>query len=138
MLSSGAFNGPQIEKLTQNNAFTNLLSAVEKRAWTAITDVMANFLGTKRANNYKHIVAEMLSAFREMKVNMSLKLHFLHNHIDFFPSNFDDVSNECAEQFLQDIVNIEKHFKDDDVRYMLGEYCSSICRETTDNLRKKK
>jgi len=54
---------------------------MEKRAWN---DLLENFLGNKKADNYKKIVAEMILTFHAMKVNMSLKIHFLHNHFDFF------------------------------------------------------
>lgn len=59
----------------------------ELAAWEATLDVIQNFLGNKRADNYEEIVATMISAYREMGVNMSLKIHFLANHLDFFPEN---------------------------------------------------
>ena len=34
---------------------------------------------------------------------MSLKLHFLHSHLYFFPENLGDVSDEHGERFHQDI-----------------------------------
>jgi len=34
---------------------------------------------------------------------MSLKIHFLHSHLDFFPSNLGDFSDEHGERFHQDI-----------------------------------
>ena len=30
---------------------------------------------------------------------MSLKIHFLHSHLDFFPENLGDESDEHAERF---------------------------------------
>ena len=32
---------------------------------------------------------------------MSLKIHFLHSHLDFFPENLGDVSDEHGERFHQ-------------------------------------
>lgn len=84
---SGVFNGPQINQLIKNHEFIELLSVVEKRAWIATINVIQNFLGNKKADNYVEIVREMISAYRDMKVNMSLKIHFLANHLDFFPDN---------------------------------------------------
>ena len=39
---------------------------------------------------------------------MSLKMHFLHSHLDFFPSNLGEVSDEQGERFHQDISIKEK------------------------------
>ena len=38
---------------------------------------------------------------------MSIKLHFLHFHIDFFPENLGAVSEEQGERFHQDIKFIQ-------------------------------
>jgi hypothetical protein len=37
----------------------------------------------------------------EMACCMSLKVHFLHSHLDFFPENVSEVGNEQDECFLQ-------------------------------------
>jgi hypothetical protein len=39
---------------------------------------------------------------------MSVKIQFLHTHLDFFPENCGAVSNEHSELFHQDIEAIEK------------------------------
>ena len=41
---------------------------------------------------------------------MSLKIHFLHSHWDFFPPNLGAVSDEQGERFHQDIATIEKRY----------------------------
>lgn len=110
--------------------FRSLLNPVEKRAWDGFIDVVKIFLGNKKADNYKDIVKEMVSAYGEMKVNMSLKIHFLHNHLDFFPSNLGDLSDEHGERFHKDIVTIENRFKGKDMTHMLAEYCWNLCRDT--------
>lgn len=83
----GVFNGPQINQLIKNDTFIELLNEKEQRAWRATVDVIRNFLGNTRADNYVEIVREMISAYREMEVNMSLKIHFLADHLDYFPDN---------------------------------------------------
>ncbi|UYV68272.1 KDM2A [Cordylochernes scorpioides] len=40
--------------------------------------------------------------------NMSLKIHFLHSHLDFFPDNLSAVSDEHGERFHQAISSMEK------------------------------
>ena len=42
---------------------------------------------------------------------MSLKIHFLHSHLDFFPGTLGLVSDERGEGFQQDIVTIEKRYQ---------------------------
>ena len=38
---------------------------------------------------------------------MSLKLHFMHLHIAFFPESLGAVSDEHGEKFYQDIAFVE-------------------------------
>jgi hypothetical protein len=58
-----------------------------------------------------------------MGVNMSLKIHFLHSHLDFFPENLGSTSDEQSERFHHDV----NFFGDES---MLGDYCWSVIRET--------
>jgi hypothetical protein len=44
-----------------------------------------NFLGNHKAPNYIHLVEQILEAYRLIVCNMSLKIHFLQSHLDFFP-----------------------------------------------------
>ncbi|EFN87281.1 hypothetical protein EAI_04525, partial [Harpegnathos saltator] len=41
---------------------------------------------------------------------MSLKIHFLHSHLDFFPENLDDTSDEQGERLHQDMAKIERRY----------------------------
>ena len=62
------------------------MNATEKEAWDSFADVVHNFLGNKKNDNYK-IVERMLTAFQGQGCNMSIKVHFLHSHVDYFPEN---------------------------------------------------
>ena len=42
---------------------------------------------------------------------MSLKMHFLHSHLDFFTSNLGEVSDKQGERFHQDISVIEGRYQ---------------------------
>ncbi|KAK7792840.1 hypothetical protein R5R35_004415 [Gryllus longicercus] len=137
-IDAGVFNGPQIRKLTENSAFSGMLTPVERRAWDATKKVIEDFLGNKRADNYQNVVSEMIAAYKEMKVNMSLKIHFLHNHLDYFPKNLGDFSDEHGERFHQDIATIEQRYKGKSSCNMLSEYCWSICRDTTQEQHKRR
>lgn len=51
-----------------------------------------NCLGNIRAENLAELVDNMLKARQLMSARMSLKLHFLHSHLDIFPPNLSDVT----------------------------------------------
>jgi len=61
--------------------------------------VCLNFLGNIKAKNYGELVEDKLNAYQTMGCNMSLKIHFLHSHWDFFPLNLGAMSDEHAESF---------------------------------------
>ncbi|KAF2350797.1 Reverse transcriptase domain [Trinorchestia longiramus] len=50
---------------------------------------------------------------------MSLKVHFLHSHLDFFPENLGGVSDKHGERFHQEIAAIEKRYQQTFRRYPL-------------------
>ncbi|GBP96729.1 hypothetical protein EVAR_73557_1 [Eumeta japonica] len=62
----------------------SLQNEVEGRAWTAFVNVCHNFLGNKKDENYHDIIQELISAYKALKCNMSLKIHFLDSHLHFF------------------------------------------------------
>ena len=68
----------------------------------------------------------MLQNFHEMKVNMSLKIHIMHSHLDFFPENMGAVSDEHCEWFHQDIATIQKRFKGKWSENALVDYCWNL------------
>lgn len=68
--------------------------------------VVQNFLGNHRAENYAELVDNMLKSYQLMSARLSLKRQFLHSLVDFFPLNRDD-SDERGERFNQDTKVIE-------------------------------
>ena len=86
-LKAGIFIGPQIREMMCDSEFKNKLNQLELAAWEAFKLVVQNFLGNHRAENYAELVDNMLKAYRRMGCRMSLKIHFLHSHLDFFPPN---------------------------------------------------
>jgi hypothetical protein len=65
-------------------------------AFKAVCD---GFLGNHRADNYVALIDEMLSAYNSLGCRMSLKIHFLHAHLEVFPDNLGAVSDEQGERF---------------------------------------
>ena len=54
---------------------------------------------------------------------MSLKVHFLETHLNFFYKNLGNVSDEHDKRFHQDVAIIEKRFKEKGSVGMLANYC---------------
>lgn len=65
------------------------LKPTESAAWEVFIQVFQNFLGTLRAEAYADLLDNAL-----MSVRISLKMHFLRSHLNFFPSKLDGVSDE--------------------------------------------
>jgi hypothetical protein len=83
-LQKGAFVGPQIRRLFRDVMFNSVLQGYEKKASDAFRLVLTNFLGNIRAENYKELTEDM-SLYHRLGCNMSLKMHMLHSHLNFFP-----------------------------------------------------
>jgi hypothetical protein len=69
---------------------------VGKAAWQAFKNITKNFLGNHKAVNYHEIMSGLLTAYKAVGCNMSLKVHFLDPHLllDFLPENLGAVSDE--------------------------------------------
>ena len=50
----------------------------------------------------------MLSKFKDLGVKISVKVRYLFSHLDCFPSNVGDLSEEHEEKFHQDIKVMEE------------------------------
>jgi len=47
----------------------------------------AEFMENHKAEDYRDVVADLVQSYKAMVCNMSLKVHFLDSHLDFFPEN---------------------------------------------------
>jgi len=63
--------------------------------------------------------------------NMSLKIHFLHSQLDFFPPNRCAVSDEYGESFRQDISTTEERYAGQSSQNMLTGYCWNLTEEVS-------
>ena len=68
---------------------------------------------------------------------MSLKIHFLHDHLDEFPPNCGNYSDEQGEKFHQEIKTLETRYKSKNMCHLLGKYCWYICRTDEPEVKKK-
>ena len=61
--------------------------------------------------NYQDVVQDLLTSYKAMGCNMSLKIHVLESTWIFFPENLGEVSDENGERFHQDILGMEKRYQ---------------------------
>ena len=128
-LKEGIFVGAQNREVFEDPEFENTLNTLELRAWHAFKWTCSNFLGNVKSNSYQEGVAELLAAYKEMGSRMSLKMHFLHSHFEFFPENLGTVSDEQGEGFHRDIQATEERYKGVWNEGMMGDYCWMLYRD---------
>ena len=126
---AGIFDGPQIRKLMSDIDFIETMTEVEKAAWTSFVDICTKFLGNYKSPNYNSIVVDLLTNYQRLGCNMSIKMHFLHSHLDAFPTNLGDVSDEQGERFHQDLKEMEERYQGRWDAHMMADYCWSIKRD---------
>ena len=69
---------------------------------------------------------------------MSLKIHCLDSHLDFFPGNLGAVSDEHGERFHQHISAMEKKYQGQRGARMLSDYCWTIKMDVPDAKHRRK
>jgi len=94
----------------EDHDFHTKLIATERRDWEAFENAHRNFLGNEKVENYGQILQDLISSYSAMGCRMSLNLHFMHSHFDFFLENMGVVSNKHGERFHQNISQMEKRY----------------------------
>ena len=69
---------------------------------------------------------------------MSLKVHFLDSHLEYFPKNLGEVSEEQGERFHQDMKEIERRYQGRWDVNMMADYCWMIKRDLPTDLYKRR
>lgn len=129
-IREGVFTGPDIRSVLRDEVFERIITGDEQRAWHAFREVVTGFLGNRRADNYKDLVEELLSSYQKLGCNMSLKIHFLSSHLDYFPENCGSVSDEQGERFHQDFAAMEARYKGKWSPAMIADYCWTLIRDS--------
>jgi len=137
-IKEGIFIGSQIRELMQDKQFDEDLNETERNAWLSFKRICKDLLGNHKAANYQGVVQDLLTSYKAMGCNMSLKIHFLESHLDFFPENLGEVTDEHGERFHQDILATEKRYQGKWTSSMLADYCLTLKRDVTEaNYRRK-
>lgn len=75
--------------------------------------------------------------FFSIGVKMSLKIHFLDSHLDFFPENLGALSDEHGERFHQQLKSMEHRYQGFWDERMMGDYIWFLIRESDINSNKR-
>ena len=91
--------------------------------------IAANFLGNRRQDQYPDIVDCMLKAYERLGARMSLKMHFRRFHLDFFPPNLGEVSNE-PEEIPSRYIRHRRWYQGRFDANTMGDFCLYLQRES--------
>lgn len=99
----GIFEGPQMKSLMKDLHFTDTIrQRSRRRHGMSLFGLLFifYFLGNKKSSDYFQHVKQLINYCQKVGCNMSIKLHFLHNHLDYFPANLEDLSEEHGKRIL--------------------------------------
>ena len=128
-LKEGIFVGPQIREVLKDTDFEELLNLKELRASDAFKSVCSGFLGNTRVPDYQACIEKLLKSYEDMECRMSLKIHFLDSHLNFFPPTLGTVSDEHGERFHQDITKMESNYQGKWNPGMMEDFCWMLLRD---------
>ena len=128
-VNGGIFTGPQIRQMLDSKELECKMTALERDAWQSFRNVVYGFLGRNKADNYEDFIETLMQTYCKLGSRMSLKMHYLHSHLDFFRSNLVDVSEEHGRRFYQDIQVVEKRYQGRWDEAMMGDYVWILIRD---------
>jgi len=79
-------------------------------------------------------VQDLLTSYKVMGCNMNMKIDFLESHLDFFPENLGEVSDEHGERFHQGIMTIEKRYQGKWTSSVMAGYCWTLERDVPETI----
>ena len=99
-VKGGKFLGPQTRMLASEELEEQLFD-LEKNTGQAFRMIVEGFLGNHRRDDYAMVVSNLIKSYEKLGCRTSLKLHFLHSHLDFFRDNLGNVSQEHNDQDIK-------------------------------------
>lgn len=78
--------------MMKDDIFKETHGHLEKSSWESLTKVTSIFLGNHRSSDYKYIIKELITTYKALGCNKSLKIHFLHSHLDSFTENMGAIT----------------------------------------------
>ena len=80
----------------QDKQFDEDLNETERNTWLSFKRICKDSLGNHKAANYQDVVQDLLTSYKAMGCNMSLNIH-----LNFFPENLGEVSDEQVKDFTK-------------------------------------
>jgi len=108
--------------------FEKLLQGDENRVWDSFKSVLKGLLENRRAQNYEDLVNNLLQSYQKLGCNMSLKIHFIHSHLDF--------SQRIVVQWVANTENVSIKTFLQWRRYIKGNE-TELCPLTSTGLRQR-
>ena len=93
-LKAGIFDGPQIRELIRDRNFDITMTLDQRDVWNAFKYIVENFLGNRRSRDFEVMVEYLMPSYHKIGARMSIKMHYLNSHLDYFPNNCGDYSEE--------------------------------------------
>ena len=110
--------------------FEENFNQLEKEAWNQFCLVVKNFLDNYKSSSNVSIIQDFLSSYKNLGAKMSLKIHFLHSHLDFSPPDMAETSDEQGERFHQELKEIKNRYQRRITKNMLADYGRFLQRES--------
>ena len=100
---------------------------MERAARQSFKNVTTSFFGgNHKKESDRDLVADLVKSYKAMGCDMSLGVHFLDSHLDFFPENLGAVSDEHGQRFHQEISTMEKQYHGKWSSRMLADSCWTL------------
>ena len=77
-----------------------MIAGAKKLRITTFRMIVERFLGNHGRDDYTMMVSSLIESYEKLGCHMSMKLHFLHSHLDFFQDNLGNVNNVLNSAFL--------------------------------------
>lgn len=119
--------------MIKDDLFEELLLPNHQIAFDCLKAVIKNCLGVHRSENWRGLIFDMLHSFDEINVRMSLKIHFLHHHLDHFEKQIPTESDEHGEKFHQITIPMESWFSGKKIDSLLADICWNLFEEAEDD-----
>jgi len=110
----------------QDKQYDEDLNETERNAQLSFKRICKDFLGNHKAAKYHDARQDLLTSYKAMGCNMSPKIRFLESHLDFFPENLGEVSDEHGERFHQDTMTMEKRNQGKSTSSILVDCCWTL------------
>ena len=75
------------------------------------------------------MVSRMVHSLQKFKWSMSLKLHLMDSHVEYFPENLKDYSGKQAVRFHQGIKIMEQRYQRRWEKNITADYCWMLKRD---------